>query len=172
MNTTIDPTLRYLGSHAELMVILTRLHLFSQMGHLMEPEQQRKNAEDFINPIHAAIMEHHAEEERELFVELQAQPASDEDKQLVVSLVNRLTREHRSIERQWDTIHQALNTLLAGGSELPSQEDCGELAERYQQHAMFEETVMLPLARKLLLNQDGSSSAELSHRIDHMPRFF
>ncbi len=172
MNTTVDPTLRYLGSHAELMVILTRLHLFSQMGHLMDSEQQRKNAQDFIKPIHAAILEHHAEEESELFVDLLAQQASDDDKQLVVSLINRLTREHRSIEKQWEPIHQALCALLEGGSELPDKDDCGELVERYQQHATFEETVMLPLARKILLDGDSSSSAELNHRVDDLPRFF
>lgn len=172
MNATVDPTLQYLGSHAELMVILTRLHLFSQMGHLMEPEQQRQNAQDFILPIHSAIMEHHAEEERELFVELREQQASDEDAQLVVSLINRLTREHRSIEQLWEPIHQTLAALVAGGTELPDEKKCGELAMRYQQHANFEETVLLPLARRLLLNGDSSSPAELNHRIDNLPRFF
>lgn len=172
MNTTVDPTLRYLGSHAELMIVLTRLHLFSQMGHLMEPEQQRLNARDFIKPIHAAIMEHHAEEERELFVALRAQEASVEDQQLIVSLTNRLTREHRAIEKMWEPIHQCINALLDGGSALPSAQDCGELVVRYQQHATFEETVMLPLARRLLLNDDSSGPTELNHRIDDLPRFF
>lgn len=172
MNATVDPTLRYLGSHAELMVLLTRLHLFSQMGHLMDPEQQRRNVRDFIKPIHAAIMDHHAEEERELFVELRAQEASEKDNQLAVSLTNRLTREHRAIEKMWAPIHQCLVALLDGGSELPGASECGELAARYQQHATFEETVMLPLARRLLLNGDSSGLAELNHRIDDLPRFF
>jgi len=172
MNITIDPTLRYLGSHAELMILLTRLHLFAQMGHLMDAAQRQRNARDFIEPIHSAIMDHHAEEERHLFVELRAQKASPEDEQLVVSLTNRLTREHRSIEKLWQPIHQCLEALLYGGSALPDAQACGELAARYQQHASFEETVMLPLARRLLLHDDSSGPVELNHRIDNLPRFF
>jgi len=172
MNTSIDPTLRYLGAHAELMVVLTRLHLFAQMGHLMSPEQQQENARDFILPIHSAIMEHHAEEERELFVALRAQKASTKDQQLAVSLTNRLTREHRAIEKMWAPIHQCLKDLLDGGSALPNAKDCEKLVARYRQHATFEETVMLPLARRLLLDDDASGVTELNHWIDDLPRFF
>ncbi len=171
MNATIDPTLRFLGAHSELLVTLTHLSLFAKTFDLLTPDQQSTNASQFLEPLSTGFPEHHADEERSLFPEMQ-RLAQGTEREMVVSISNRLTREHRAIESAWEQVRQCLEKLTRSGGEAPDPAACLALLDRYRQHAKFEETVVLPLADKLFGGNSPLLQAETGrfrHRIDNLP---
>ncbi|MGH1360714.1 MAG: hemerythrin domain-containing protein [Burkholderiaceae bacterium] len=171
MNATIDPSLRFLGAHAELLVTLTHLSLFAKTVELLTEEQQMINAGRFLEPLSSGFAEHHADEEKLLFPNM-LRLAKGAELDLVVSLSNRLTREHRAIETAWSRIEPTLITLTQTAGTPLDPLACTDLLERYRQHAKFEETVVLPLADRLFGDSgeflDGQSG-RFRHRIDNLP---
>ena len=108
-----DPTLRYLGAHADVLVILTRLSLFAQTAALLTPEQRQENAVGFIEPLQAAINEHHADEESTLFVQMIDLARDATEKETTQNLISQLVQEHRDIEATWSEVRQAGRTRRA-----------------------------------------------------------
>ena len=174
MQATSDPTLRFLGAHADVLVILTRLSLFAHTAAKLTPEQQRENALSFIDPLQAAINEHHIDEERTLFTQLVERARTAEEKELIQSQVAQLTQEHRLIESTWSGIRDSLVSLSEGSAELPDSKQCADLLHRYQKHASLEETVLLPLGQQILSGSgEGAVTGPggLRHRVDNLPRY-
>lgn len=171
MNATIDPTLRFLGAHSELLVTLTHLSLFAKTFNMLTPEQQSINAAQFLDPLSTGFPEHHADEEKSLFPEMQ-RLARGRELEMVVSMSNRLTREHRAIESAWQQVEQGLQALTRSDGPAPDPRACNALLDRYRQHAKFEETVVLPLADKLFGRDSAllaGQSGRFRHRIDNLP---
>lgn len=174
MNFAIDATLRFLGAHAELQEHLTRLKLYAQRAHLLTLAQQQRNAASLLNTLKVGISDHHRDEEMALFPPMLAAAAPGNESALVVSLINRLTREHRAIESAWNGLSKTLEGVQAGSQVLPDLALCSDLLDRYEQHAKFEETVVLPIAYRLLsagAPLDRPDTAALRHRIDNLPGY-
>lgn len=106
-----------------------------------------------------AVLEHHDEEERELFPAMRHSATAGDEAGLVESLVARLEREHRELEALWDRIEPALRRL---GRGKPAELDAAvvrELVDSYLAHARFEETAVLPLAERRLKSGDRAALA-------------
>lgn len=106
-----------------------------------------------------AVLAHHDEEERELFPSLKHSASAGDEAGLVQSLVTRLEREHRELESMWDAVEPAIRRL---GRGKPAELDAAavdRLVDTYLAHAQFEETAVLPLARRILSSGDRAALA-------------
>ena len=106
-----------------------------------------------------AVLEHHDEEERDLFPALTHSAAPGDEAGLVASLVARLEREHRELEALWDRIEPGLRRIGRGKPAPLDEAAIEQLAERYVAHARFEEAAVLPLADRMLKGGDRAALA-------------
>ena len=104
------------------------------------------------------ILEHHEDEERELFPAVRKHAVAGEERALVDSLCDRLTADHRALEKQWNVIKPQLARIAAGKDTRLDTDATAALIASYKAHAHFEETRLLPLAAEVL----GRSDAELA----------
>lgn len=116
------------------------------------------------------VLEHHAEEENELFPAVLRSAAPGEERTLVDTMVQRLTAEHRAVEAIWECLRRAVHLTAQGR---PVELDVAlvhQLVRGYLQHAKFEEEQFLPLAATIL-RRDGNHLAALglSLHLRHVP---
>lgn len=104
------------------------------------------------------ILEHHEDEERELFPTVRKHATAGEERKLVDSLCDRLTADHRVLEKQWRAIKPQLARIAAGKDTRLDAQATAALIAGYKAHAHFEETRLLPLAAEIL----GRNDAELA----------
>lgn len=117
------------------------------------------------------VLEHHAEEEKDLFPAVLRSAAPGEERALVDTMVQRLTAEHRAIEALWERLRPAVHLAAQGR---PAELDgtlVQQLVRGYLQHARFEEEHFLPLAATIL-QRDGNHLAALalSLHLRHVPQ--
>lgn len=118
-----------------------------------------------------AVLQHHAEEEKDLFAAVLRSAAPGEERTLVETMVQRLTAEHRAVEALWQRLRPAVHLAAQGR---PAELDAvlvGQLVHGYLQHARFEEEQFLPLAAAIL-GRDGNHLAALalSLHLRHVPQ--
>lgn len=151
--------------------IVTHLQALADLPALMAAAARARSvAEESLRVFRHAVLEHHAEEESELFpaVLRSAQPGEERDR--VQELIERLTREHRTMEALWHRIEPAVS---AGARGKPADVDSAvleELVRSYTAHARFEEADFLPLA-EIILGRNGNHMAALglSLHMRHVP---
>jgi hemerythrin-like domain-containing protein len=155
----------------EALSVFARSHVniverMQQLGELPERlaraglnDENRACAAGLYRFFNDAVLDHHDEEERELFPAMRHSATPGDEAGLVDSLVTRLEREHRELEALWDRIEPALRRL---GRGKPAELDAAvvkELVERYRAHARFEESAVLPLAERRLKSGDRAALA-------------
>lgn len=118
-----------------------------------------------------AVLEHHAEEEKDLFPAVLRSAAPGEERMGVEAMVQRLTAEHRAVEAMWERLRPAVHAAAQGR---PVELDAAlvhQLVHGYLQHANFEEEQFLPLAATIL-RRDGNHLAALglSLHLRHAPQ--
>ena len=147
-------------SHTRIVDQMNRLQrLPAQLAQRGLDEDVRASAATIHRFFNDVVLEHHDEEERELFPALRHSAAPGDEAGLVASLVARLEREHRELESMWDRVEPALRRLGRGKS---SDLDAGaieQLVGAYLAHAGFEEAAVLPLASSILSSGDRSALA-------------
>lgn len=163
---SVDSTVRFLGAHAETLATLARLRLLALTATTVTLEQQARLGKDIVQLIDHQLKDHHRDEEQLLFPAMQLRASQGDETRLVNAMTARLTREHRALEALWAQIRPALQTLEAGTAANLPVDHCLELAHRYGQHTQFEETVVLPLAARLLSDAD-KGLMELSMTLRH-----
>lgn len=140
--------------------ILATLRTFGTLPPLQDAAQRaRKVAADTLALMDKAVIEHHAEEEEELFpaVLRSAEPGQERDR--VQTLIWRLTDEHREIEDLWKHLRPEVARAAAGKEAHVSQEAVNMLVGIYKQHAHTEERDFLPLAQNILGRNDNHMAA-------------
>lgn len=131
--------------------ILSHLRVFSELPALLEPAARaRRLAEDILGFFRQAVFEHHAEEERELFPAVLASAAEGEERACVQAIVERLTREHREVERAWARLEPELRRVAKGQDSELDAKAVQELVTSYRGHATYEEENFLPLSEQIL----------------------
>lgn len=147
-------------SHVNIVDVMTRLGVlpmqYAQRG---ADEGVRNTASSIWRFFNDAVLEHHDEEERELFPSLRHSAAKGDEAGLVDALVTRLEREHRELEALWDRIEPGLRRLGRGKKATLDEAAIAELTEAYLAHARFEEAAVLPLAARMLKSGDRSALA-------------
>jgi len=120
----------------------------------------RSIAADSLALFKDAVIEHHAEEERELFPAVLRSAQDGEERDLVQALVSQLTSEHRVIEALWKRVEPAINATAKGKDADVSDAVVAELVRAYSAHARLEETQFLPRA-ETILGRNGNHMAAL-----------
>ena len=152
--------------------IVTQLHALAGLPGLVEAAARaREVAAGTLALFKGAVLEHHAEEESELFPAVLRSAVAGEERDRVRSMIDRLTYEHRALESLWKTLQPAVNAAARGR---PAQLDAAvatELVQRYLEHAHFEEQSFLPLAETILgRNGDHMAALGLSLHMRHAPQ--
>lgn len=134
--------------------------------------QARKLAEETQRFFHAAVYEHHQEEERELFPAVLASATRGAEYDQVQAIVSQLTQEHREVEAAFEALEPSLKRLAKGhdaplsGAELAAQ--VRALVTRYEEHAHYEENELLPLSERILgRNSNHMAALGLSLHLRH-----
>jgi hemerythrin-like domain-containing protein len=150
--------------------ILRRLNALGELPALLEPAARaRQIAEESLEFFREAIFEHHLEEERELFPAVIASAQPGEELQRVKAMAQRLTDEHRAIEKLWKSLEKGLKQVSKGqGTELDVS-DLQRLVAEYQAHAHHEETEFLPLSEQILgRNSNHMAALGMSLHMRHV----
>jgi hemerythrin-like domain-containing protein len=96
------------------------------------------------------VLQHHAEEEQELFPAVLASATPGAERDAVQAMVQGLAREHRRIELLWAALEPAVRAAAkSDASELDAQ-TLAELVQQYRSHAAREEREFLPLCHTIL----------------------
>lgn len=151
--------------------IFKKLDSLSALIDLLPSVQKaRQIAEQSVEFFREAIFEHHLDEERELFPAVVAGAKDDEERGRVRQIVDRLTEEHRELERLWKSLESDLKRVSKGKEADVDLDAIAALTVRYKAHAEYEETVFLPLSETILArNPNGMAALGLSLHMRHTP---
>ena len=131
--------------------IISQLNTLAELPALMEPAlRARKIAGDMLAFFDGVIVEHHGEEERELFPAVLKSAAPGPEQTHVKTVVERLTTEHRQIEAWWSRIKPQLRQVAKGHDTTLDGQALEELVKSYRAHAAYEEAEFLPLSQTIL----------------------
>jgi hemerythrin-like domain-containing protein len=107
-----------------------------------------------------AVLEHHKQEEEELFPAVLRSAEEGAEKDAVRSLVWRLTDEHREVETLWKRLRPDVARIAQGKAVALRQEAVDVLVSAYRHHAQTEERHFLPMAQEIL-GRNGNHMAAL-----------
>lgn len=165
-----SPLRSFRGAHGG---ILEGLHGLGELPALAAAmERARRVAAATLALFDDAVREHHRDEEQELFVAVLRSCRDPAEQQRVRELVAVLTSEHRQIEALWSRLRPAVARVAAG--KAPEENLFGAEIDRlvalYEEHALREEEVFLPLA-DAILRRDPNHLAALgvSLHLRHAP---
>jgi hemerythrin-like domain-containing protein len=115
-------------------------------------EPARTAARGVLRYFDTAGRDHHQDEEQDLFPAL-IESMAGSDPVCIRELIDRLTNDHRELERSWRNVRAWLVAIEAGKpASAPSEID--SFVEMYEQHAKLEEQELLPMAARLLGDED------------------
>jgi hemerythrin-like domain-containing protein len=141
--------------------IVAQLEELARLPALARAAQQARhiaqNAEAFFRDV---VLAHHKEEEEELFpaVLQSARAGAEHDK--VALLVERLTQDHRDVERAWHDLAPGVHAVARGHDATLDADRMAAFVARYRAHAEHEESVFLPLS-SAILGRNGNHMAAL-----------
>jgi hemerythrin-like domain-containing protein len=119
-------------------------------------EEARTAAANVMRYFDSSAAHHHADEEEDLFPALLESMAGS-DAVCLRDLTDALKADHRALASDWQRVRAALEEIAAGTSARLPSEDVEALIGRYERHIEREETELLPMAARLL------SDEELAH---------
>jgi len=141
--------------------ILAQLDELGTLPALLEPAARARNvAAGALKFFRAAVHEHHAEEEAELFPAVLSSALKGDERGQVQAMVTRLTAEHRAIEAAWANIEPGLKAVAKGREAELDGAAVAWLVAAYRAHAGYEEAQFLPLS-KAILSRDSNHMAAL-----------
>jgi hemerythrin-like domain-containing protein len=131
--------------------IVSHLDDLGRLPALLEPARQARHiAADMLEFFRAVIVEHHADEERELFPAVLASARKGEEHDQLHPIIVRLTREHRQVEAAWSALEPVLKAVAKGADAELDAAAVAALVGAYKAHAHYEEEVFLPLSQQIL----------------------
>lgn len=131
--------------------ILLKLQALDRLPALLGPAAEaRRIASDTLAFFDSAVLEHHAEEERELFPAVLASAVAGVERHQVQTLADRLTAEHRAVEAAWQRLKPQLQQIASGRSTSLDDTALAALVSQYADHARYEEQHFLPLSQQIL----------------------
>lgn len=153
-----QPIHSFLDCHAG---IVSRLRPMGELPQLVaDAARARKIAADVLALFQDAVLEHHADEEKELFPAVVRSAMRGAETVEVQQMVERLVREHRAVERLWKQLEPQVRKAAHGDEATLDPAAVELLVSSYLVHANFEEQHFLPLAERILA-RDGNHLAAL-----------
>lgn len=153
--------------------IMARLDAFAELP-AMAASTPRASvlAKDTIGFFRSAVIDHHHEEEKELFPAVLAASELGAEFDRLRAMVDALTAEHRAIESLWAALEPAVSQLAQGHPAAAVDAAAVQtLVDKYRAHARLEEESFLPLAAQILGRRDGKlASLGLALHMRHQLR--
>lgn len=168
MDTLTDaPIQNFSQCHVGITSALTRLE---ELLPLLDPAQRaRRLASDALEFFSKVVLEHHGEEEGELFPAVLRSAQKGEESVRARTLVDRLTLEHRDIESAWKRMEPGLRAVAKGQDARLDADQVQALVDTYRAHASFEEQQFLPFAQSVLgRNSNHMAALGLSLHMRHV----
>jgi hypothetical protein len=148
----------FIDCHAGIVSTLLALRELPDLARAAD--RAREVATAALGLFGGPVLEHHQEEERDLFPAVLASARAGNELAEVEAMVQRLVQEHRVIERQWRGLEDAVRDAGRGRPARLDAAALEELVSGYLVHANFEEQWFLPLAERIL-GRDGNHMAAL-----------
>ena len=153
-----NPLNEFSGCHEHIVVNFENLQtLLKLIRSQPESREIRKMAKRQLSFFKEVVLEHHAEEEQELFVAVMDCAEKGEEASEARRSIKRLVAEHRELELIWAKLAPAVKRLARGKAAELDIELAEDLASRYLAHAAYEEQYFLPLAAKILSKNEMSA---------------
>lgn len=168
----VDPQAPLAGFSRCHAGIIRQLEAFDGLPELARAAQRvREVAAGTETLFRDVVLEHHAEEEKDLFPAVLRSAAPGEERILVGTMVQCLTVQHRAVEALWERLRTAVHLAAQGRPVELDASLVRQLVRDYLQHAKFEEEQFLPLAATIL-RRDGNHLAALglSLHLRHAPQ--
>lgn len=115
--------------------------------------QARSAAANIMRYFDTSALQHHADEEQDLFPALMESMAGS-DAVCIRELTEGLSADHRRLEAMWARLKPILKQVAAGEPALLPEEQAESFASCYARHMKLEEDELLPMAARLLADGD------------------
>ena len=115
--------------------------------------QARTAAANVMRYFDTSAKHHHADEEKDLFPAL-IESMAGSDPVCLRALTVGLTTEHRELEARWQRVRVVLERVVAGDGVSLDSEEVEALVGLYERHIEREEHELLPMAARLLSDDD------------------
>jgi hemerythrin-like domain-containing protein len=136
--------------------IITHLDAVAELPKMAESASRASTlAQETLAFFRVAVIDHHHEEEKDLFPAVLAACELGAEYDKVRGIVDALTAEHRQIEAVWRTLQPAVDKKAKGHAVDVDAAAVQWLAQKYRAHARLEEERFLPLAAEILGRRDG-----------------
>ena len=112
-------------------------------------DQARDAAAAVLRYFDTAAVQHHADEEEDLFPALLESMAGS-DPVCLRDLTGFLSSEHRQLAARWRRLRAALRGIVAGETQMLDGAEVEAFASLYASHIEREEKELLPMAQRLL----------------------
>ena len=164
-----DPMQLFSGCHAR---IHERMGMMRALAEMLDegatpPAAASRLAETILRFYESTVLAHHREEEHELWPMLE-RAGTDMDIETFKAIGKRLKDEHHQLEALWDVITPELRRIGKGKAARIDPDKLSQLAQAYDQHAEFEDAVVIPMAR-FLLSPSELSRLNMSIALRRMP---
>jgi hemerythrin-like domain-containing protein len=152
--------------------ILTKMDALAEMPALAAAiTRARELATETLDYFHNAVLEHHQDEERELFPAVYASATRGDERNHVKTMTDLLTAEHRIIEAAWAGLKPEFEKAAKGKPCDIPPEGVARLVQLYRSHAAYEEDKFLPMAHAILgRNNNHMEALAISIHLRHAPR--
>ena len=116
-------------------------------------EEARTAAVKVMHFFDTSAEQHHADEEEDLFPALiESMPGSDAV--CLREMITGLKADHRALQAAWGNLRGVLDRIAAGQSVALAASDVEALIGLYERHIQREEKELLPMAARLLSEDD------------------
>jgi hemerythrin-like domain-containing protein len=150
--------------------IVNHLEMLGGLPALLAPARRaREIATNMLVFFDTVIVQHHAEEEQELFSAVLRSAMKGREQARVEEAIERLTTQHRQIEAWWSRIKPQLKQISKGHDADLDPAAVAQLIRGYRAHAAAEEAEFLPLAQTILgRNSNHMEALGLSLHMRHV----
>ncbi|MDQ2926714.1 MAG: hemerythrin domain-containing protein [Pseudomonadota bacterium] len=116
-------------------------------------DEARAAAAGVVRYFDTSAMDHHADEEEELFPAL-IESMAGSDPVCIREMTSSLVAEHRELEALWRRLRKSLQAVVAGEGVTLDADTVQAFASLYARHIEREEKELLPMAGRLLGDEE------------------
>jgi hemerythrin-like domain-containing protein len=116
-------------------------------------EDARSAATAVMRYFDTAAKHHHEDEEKDLFPAL-IESMAGSDPVCLREMTQGLAAEHRELEARWHRLRTVLEQIAAGNAVTLNSDDVEALVRLYERHMEREEQELLPMAARLLSDEE------------------
>jgi len=112
-------------------------------------DEARRAASNVMRYFDTAAVQHHADEEVDLFPAL-IESMAGSDPVCLREMTQGLTDDHRELEARWRGLRRMLEPIAAGASAALDADQVRTFIDLYERHLKREDEELLPMAQRLL----------------------